>query len=192
MLWLWTALASAAPFQMLQPAYTMPQAETEMGGSVGYIAAIDAIDQGNPLISGWGRYGLADRVEVGGGAYMPLSPFDLVIHAGVRGTVLGPLEGDGPHLSVGASVGTQVKSVKYPQIQVPVILGYRLRTADLFVGPTVGALSSLAGAIGQWSVEGGAAIKTSSFPVYIAASYGQIGGFDIIGANVGLGYNMKM
>ena len=39
MVWSWVAVAMAAPFQMLQPAHTMPSGETEMGGAVAYLAS---------------------------------------------------------------------------------------------------------------------------------------------------------
>ncbi len=192
MLWWWVVTAVAAPFQMLQPAHTMPTGETEMGGAVAYVAPPAAFDAGNPLVAGWARYGALDRLEVSGGAYLPFSPLDFALHVGVRGQVLGPVDDDGFHLSVGLQVATVVNSFPNPQVVAPVALGVRTRTVDGFLVPSVGLIGTDSGTVASWSVEGGAAFKAASFPIYAAASYTDVAGFGVLGVHLGVGYNMAM
>jgi hypothetical protein len=188
----WITAAFAAPFQMLQPAHTLPMGETEMGGAAAYYAPLQALDQGTPAISGWGRYGATDRLEVGGGAILPFSPVSFGLQVGLRGQVIGPLQDDGFHASVGLQLGAFVTEITSPQILLPVALGVRTRTVDGFVVPTIGALAAEGGALAVWSVEGGAAFKAATFPIYTSATYGSTGGFDTLSVHLGVGYNMKM
>jgi len=192
MMW-WVMLASAGPYQMLAPASTLDLEHSEAGAGLGYTAATELPDQGLVSVAGWVRYGLVERVEVSGGAALPLNPVDLGVHGGVRFQPLGP-EGTEPGVkgSLGAFVGTQARALALPSVTVPVAVGYRSRVLEVFVQPSGSVYSTTGGPLGAWNVEAGIAVFSTGFPLYLTASYGAVGGVGLMGANVGGGYDMAL
>lgn len=190
---LWFVLsAEAVPYQMLQPARTMSLGETEMGGGVGYLTTptLGPLGEGAVLYtSGWGRYGATDRIELSGGAWMPLTPFDLGIHGNARLLLIGDANKDGLFVSVGAGLGTQISLFRAISATATVPMGLRVQEVDLWVAPQVSASSSLLGSATTFGAEVGVGVDTGGIPVYVAASYAQVLDVDLIGLDLGFGYN---
>jgi hypothetical protein len=188
----WTAFATAAPFQLLQPAHTLEEESAEMGASGGYTGALDALDAGQPNISAWGRYGIRDRLEVNGGAVLPLAPVDLVIHGGARYRPLGGPTREGFHSTVGASIGLSVTALRYPQFAFPLTIGFGFPTASVYALGALNAAASPLGAITYGSGELGVSVDAGTVPVYVAATYARISSFNVIGIQIGAGYNPNL
>ena len=190
----WIGLATAAPYSLLAPAGVLPWESTEMGAGASYVSPTSAFDAGLVSLHGWARYGLADRVEVAGGASVPVNPVDLVIYGGVRGQLLGPLDdAPGPRLSVGAFAASQVNTFRYPSVAVPLSVGARIGDVDLFVTPTGQVQASIGGAVGIGWLEAGVTLRPGGFPVTLAATVGSFSGLGTVaGMNVGAGYDLAM
>src|SRR5262245_32052273 len=131
--------ALAAPYQMLQPAGTLAADGIETGAAVGVGAHVGPpVDLGALIASGWSRYGVTRRLEVGGAASIPLTTFDLWLHGSARVRVFGEPDGDGPQISGGLVAGLNTHAVR-PSFAViaPVFVGVGVGKLDLWTSPAV-------------------------------------------------------
>lgn len=188
-MWWWLAArASAGQYQMLEPAGTLETDEGEMGGGVGVGATLgDELDLGSAVVSGWSRYGLTDHLEVGGGAWMPVAPFDLGVHGGARLRLLGAPDGDGPQLSTGVVLGASLFEPKATfAVTVPATVGVGVGTVDVYGGPAASYLGWLGAVL--LSAHAGVGVDAGGIPVYVEAQGTRVLGFTVVTASVGFGY----
>ncbi len=115
------------------------------------------------------------------------------MHGNARYLLVGEAGADGPSLSTGFGMGTWFSNLANFTFTVPLTVGVRNGNTDLFAGPVVSAYPlGDAGTVIAWSIEAGGAVTTSGFPIYASLVYGQTFGVDLIGFNIGFGYNLKM
>jgi hypothetical protein len=198
--------AAAAPNAALLPAGTLPAEESEMGaavtigtGELGSLLSgaggLDAGLEGAPamgiLFSAWGRYGLTERIEALGGAWLPISPLSVGVHGGARVRLIGDPVRDGPQLSVGASVSSFLLApLATLSVTVPVSAGIRSGDVDVWLTPMVTATQLGLLGIGA---EAGVGLQANGVPVFFAAQATDWGEAGLsAGGSVGVAFRGEM
>lgn len=174
--WALLATAQAGVDGSALPAGTVATGDSEFGGGVGgaLILPLAVV----PVLSGWGRYGVTDRLEAYGGAWLPLRPFDVGLHGGARFAVIGGGDQDGLHLSAGLDVSTSWSlPVAALALSVPARVGASSGPVQVWLGGSAGAypmLSMVEGVSGTPVVlgaEAGLGVEAGGYPLFLTTGY---------------------
>lgn len=208
MLTLWMASAAlGAPYGTMVPGITLAAADSEMGGAVsvgtGDLGTLqsgaggmeDVALEGAPsaglLFSAWARYGLTDRIEALGGAWLPISPLSVGIHGGARIRLLGAPAHPGPRVTIGASLGSlMLAPLETLALTVPVSAGIRAGGAELWITPT--ATVTQRGLLGVGG-EVGVGVEPEGIPVLVsvqAMDWGEAGA--VVSGSLGVAFRGGM
>jgi hypothetical protein len=188
MILLLAAGAHATPFWTALPATTVPSQQTEFGMGGGAAVALEAPGLsrpvGTPMLSSWARWGATDRVEVSGGVWLPLNPFEVGLHGLARVQLLEASDGVGLTLGGGAGLLTRSGLLS---VAAPIEMGHSGPKGGFWVGGAPVLYVGAGGSVGAGSFELGGFVMRGRVPVYLVAGT-EAGAFLAVSGMLGVGF----